>query len=136
MLKKLKEHWFGLVMSLFVVVMFAFVTVVAVAPHNDAKMRGFSPCTYDMAIFLGDTVGETKSVSAMMKTVFEGYVCYAGVIGQGVRLWWNGEQATPWANYFFEPETATWEDDTLPTEALPAENLFNSDDVKENVDEN
>lgn len=141
---KIREYWFGGLMALFVLVFLLFVAVVAAAPHNDAKMRGFAPCTYTMAEELSKASGERK-VWEVMTAVGKGYVCYAGVMRQGAELWVAGKQPTPWANYMFEPDTflAKPEESEPFSEDLLKANLFDEEEkssfedneqIKENDD--
>ncbi len=104
MVNTLKEYWFGILLLLFVVVFMLFIAIVAVAPHNDAKMRGFAPCTYQMVYELGQ-YGEEKHVGKVFSAVSDGYFCYAGVMADGIVVWLGGQQKTPWANYMFKAET-------------------------------
>ena len=41
-----------------------------------------------------------------LKSIVQSSVCDADVIGEGVSLWVQGKQSTPWANYYFVPEVA------------------------------
>lgn len=143
---KVREYWFGGVMTLVVVLFLLFVVIVAVAPHNDMKMRGFAPCTYQMAEELNASASG-KKIWEVMSAVGGGYLCYAGVIRRGVSLWMERKQSTPWANYMFEPETYTAtaeESEPLSEDLLNANLLDDNDedktflgnnDIKENVDD-
>lgn len=121
---KIREYWFGGLMALFVVLFLLFVAIVATAPHNDAKMRGFAPCTYVMAEELSAAAGGRK-VWEVMTVIGRGYLCYAGVMRKGVAFWVDGKQPTPWANYMFEPETYL----AAPDESEP----FSEDLLKANL---
>ncbi len=129
MATKIKEYWFGGLLALFIILFLLFVVVVAIAPHNDREMRGFSGCTYDMAVELNEVSAE-KRFLAVMKVVGEGYLCYAGVMRDGVLLWLDGRQETPWANYFFD------QDDSVEGEAISEElmnaNLLDEEEEGEN----
>ena len=111
-------------MALFVLLFMLFVGVVASAPHNDAGMRGFAPCTFVMAEELNAAAGEHK-VWEVMTVIGKGYLCYAGVMRQGAELWAEGKQSTPWANYLFKPETYV----AVPDESEP----FSEDLLKANM---
>lgn len=104
MLKYFKEYWFVLLQVALIVFIALFLLVVVLAPHNDRKMRGFTPCTYVMAAEL-ERASRQRQFSDVFFTIFKSYVCYAGVIADGGRLWLDGKQKTPWANFLFEPET-------------------------------
>ncbi len=104
MLNRIKKHWFGLLLTIFMLLFFGLAVVVSVAPHNDDKMRGFAPCTYDMSEKLTFYSGRREMVS-VFGAIMSSYFCYAKVVGQGFVLWSKGEQQYPWDNYFFEPVT-------------------------------
>lgn len=126
---KIREYWFGELMALIVVLFLLFVTVVAVAPHHDMKMRGFAPCTMAVAEELNISASQ-KKIWEVMSAVGSGYLCYAAVMREGVSLWLDGEQTTPWANYMFEPETyvvSPEESEPLSEELLKA-NLLDEED--------
>ena len=143
MIKAFREHWFGLILSVMVLVCACFVLVDAIAPHGDAKMRGFTPCTYTMATELGQT-GEAVKVIEVMKIVGRGFFCYGKVMKEGMSLFWHGKQKTPWANYLFEPEvvkddfagevTEPFSEDLLKANLLDEveEELLVNDEHKEN----
>ena len=129
---KIREYWFGLLMIVWVVVTLLFVLIVAIAPHNDIKMRGFTPCTYDMAGAVSDA-GSSRHFWGVMSGVGKGYLCYARVMKQGFALWIKGEQPTFWSNYLFEPEVY----DATPAESEPlSKELLNAnllDDEEEST---
>lgn len=104
MVKKIREYWFGILLLGMVIVSLVFAMVVAVAPHNDLKMRGFSLCTFQMAQNLSEDTAK-RDVWGILSTIAKANFCYAGVISEGVELWFSGKQNTPWANYLFEPLT-------------------------------
>lgn len=116
-------------MALIVVLFLLFVTVVAVAPHNDMKMRGFAPCTIVMAEEL-NVGGSQQKIWEVMSAVGGGYLCYAGVMREGMSLWLEGKQPTPWANYLFEPETyiASPEESEPLSEELLKANLLDEEE--------
>ena len=111
---------------MFVLFFIGFVTVITVAPHNDIKMRGFTPCTYQMTekLMSQDTLKQSEVIGIVVK----GYACYFRVIGKGFSLFYNGRQTTPWANYLFKSETNTEEEGF--DEELLQNNLFKEDEKK------
>lgn len=132
-------------MALFVTITLLFVLIVALAPHNDVKMRGFTACTYDMADKINEA-GMSRSLSGVMVSVGRGYLCYARVIKQGAERWANGEQPAIWSNYLFKPEVydvAPDESEPLSEELLKANLLDDEKEAmvwqenisKENIDE-
>ena len=96
MVKFIRLHWFGLCLGLLVLCFMLFTAIIAVAPHNDARMRGFTPCTYQMAVALQQN--RTTPKSHIFKIIGEGYWCYFRVIGEGIDRFVKNEQPTPWAN--------------------------------------
>ena len=103
MVEKVKEYWFGLLLFIFSLVFLIFVAIVAAAPHDDAKMRGFAPCTYIMAQEL-NVYASQRDVLGVLGTVTQSYICYAKIMKEGVELWIRGKQSTPWENYFFKAD--------------------------------
>ena len=102
MIKFIKNYWFELLLGLCLVLFLLFSLVVGIAPHNDAKGRGFTKCTSEMIFVLQQT--DKLSVMKAVKMVGEGYWCYALVMKEGVTLFVEGKQKTPWSNYLFEEE--------------------------------
>ena len=144
MVKFIKTYWFGLFIGLILLFFLLFTTIIAVAPHADAKMRGFTPCTYQMAIkFSEQHKPTTKDVFA---TILSGYGCYFKVMVDGCKSFIHGQQTTPWENYFFEPELIMDEEDDDPEAAIDEDlkkanlldeadkNIFEDDLLKENID--
>ena len=144
MVKLLKDYWFEIFVSIMVFFCLLFVVIIAVAPHNDAEMRGFAPCTYQMAEDLGQEV--KPDLKMIFGVVTTGYGCYFSVMKQGVVQYFAGKQKTPWANYLFQPIVLDLEDtqfETFPEDLMNA-NMFDEkvsdvgemfDDVQENDDE-
>lgn len=114
MIKFLKQFWFEVILAFVILVFLVFMAIIIAAPHNDAKMRGFAPCTYEMAfrINYGNTnnphlaeKGQTHpKVVDVLSIITIGYVCYLKVIKDGFYQYLENQQPTPWANYFFTPE--------------------------------
>ena len=128
MVNKLKEYWFGILICFIVIACLIFSLLVVLSPHTDAKMRGFSPCTYELAIRLSQQSGE-KKLWGVVGAVTDANLCYVSVIRKGVELWVKGEQSTPWANYMYEPEAFYDDENVEPlSEDLLKANLLNEDD--------
>ena len=111
-----------------------FAIVVALSPHNDLEMRGFAPCTVQMAEKLSENAAN-QEVWGVFVTIAETNLCYVGVMRKGVELWVGGKQNTPWANYIFEPLTfdATPEESEPYSQDLLDANRFKDDDILFNV---
>lgn len=142
MKKWFKNYWFIFICCLFVGVFFLFSVVVALAPHIDMKQRGFTPCTYQMANDFNQP--EKLSFWQIVSVINKGYVCYAGVVWQGMKMFFNGEQKTPWANYLFEPELETipfeMDGEPYPKDLIGAnmldESMENTDLLRDDIEEN
>ena len=144
MVKFIKDCWFGILMSVLVFICLLFAVVIAVAPHNDAEMRGFAPCTYDMANQLGQAV--KPDFKLLVSVMGQGYGCYLTVIKEGMTQYIAGKQPTPWANYLFQPvvlEADEEDSEPFPQDLLDANMLDEDapseatlfDDVQEKDDE-
>jgi hypothetical protein len=141
LLRKLRQHWFGLLLTISMLLFFALVVVVMLAPHNDDKQRGFAPCTYEMSEKL-NFYSVNRQIFNVFGAIMSSYACYLNVVGDGFKLWYDGKQKTPWDNYFFEPVTMD-----IPKELsepfskeLMEANMLNEEDgdifnFKENIDE-
>lgn len=103
MVKALKEYWFGILLLTAALLFLIFAAVVAAAPHDDAKMRGFTPCTYRLAQELS-IQGAGRRIWGVLGAVGESYACYAGVVADGVGLWLEGKHAEAVEQLFFESE--------------------------------
>lgn len=95
----LKEYWFGFLLTLAGLGFLLFFGIIASAPHDDAEMRGFTPCTNKLVYELA--TADERSFSFVFSAVSGSYICYAEVMINGWRLWRAGEQSRPWSNYFF-----------------------------------
>ena len=102
MLKFIKIHWFGLILSLLGVLYLWLVILVVLSPRQDKLNRGFIPCT--KAMMTDFSACEKGKLWCLMKAVFSNTLCDAGVVLSGVENWAKNKQKTPWANYLFEPE--------------------------------
>ena len=100
-MKFIKHNWFGIIAGILILSGFALFLIVLFSPRQDNQNRGFIPCTEEMAVRLLDC---NKKVGCTLKAVLNNSLCDASVIGKGFSLWLKGEQTTPWANYFFEPD--------------------------------
>ncbi len=99
-----KHNWFGIFAALLILSGFALFLIVLFSPRQDNQNRGFIPCTEEMAVKLLDC---DKQIMCTLQAILNNSLCDAKVIGKGFSLWLKGEQNTPWANYFFEPDLET-----------------------------
>ena len=97
----LRDHWFGFLLSLFFGAYFVVFLLVLFAPTKDIQKRGFTKCS---ASLYNDLKLCDRSSWCLLKNVLINNWCNVTVVGDGVSAWVKGEQSTPWANYFFEPE--------------------------------
>ena len=97
----IKNHWFGLIVSLVTLAFLCVFALVLVAPHQDEQKRGFVPCTEKMAEQLHECRGQNLCA---LESVINNTLCNIKVVGQGISLWIAGKQTRPWSNYLFEPE--------------------------------
>ena len=115
-------------MCFIVIVCLIYSLVVVMSPHSDGQMRGFAPCTYELAINLSHQGGQSK-VWGVAGAVTKANLCYIGVIRNGVELWVKGKQPTPWANYMYEPEPFYEDENAEPiSKELLEANLLDDDD--------
>ena len=126
MVKFLRHHGFSLFLGLFVLFFLGCVILISQGPHNDAKMRGFTPCTHHLVERL--IMDKEPTYSDVFFIIAEGYGCYFKVMGKGIALFYKGEQPTPWANYLFEEETFDTDDEPFDAD-LEQNNLLNDEDV-------
>ena len=124
MVKFLRNYGFFLFLGILVLLFLSCITLISLAPHNDAKMRGFTPCSYQMVGKL--TTDDNLKYSDVFFIMAEGYGCYFKVMGEGIALFYKGEQPTPWANYLFEEETFDIDDEPFDAD-LEQNNLLNDE---------
>lgn len=146
MVRFIREYWFGLLLATVVGLFLIFSTIVAVAPHVDREMRGFAPCTFEIATSLSQS--ERPTFGEVSRAIGRGYGCYFNVMREGWKLYTSHQQNTPWANYLFEPvldnEFDVDEGESEPiSEELEKANMLDEpdeeewfeSDVKENSDD-
>ncbi len=97
----IKHHWFGLIISLFMLAYLLVFVLVLFAPRYDEQKRGFIPCTEIMA---EELIFCDNNAWCMLKTIGKNTWCDTKVVARGFGQWLKGEQKTPWANYIFEPQ--------------------------------
>lgn len=96
----LKNHWFGFILSILVIIYMVVFILVLVAPKQDAEKRGFVKCTYQMVENAQLCGG--KANFCMLKAIIKNSFCNVETVSDGFIFWVKGEQKTPWANYFFD----------------------------------
>ncbi len=102
MVNKIRQYWFGFLLAVFMVGFLALSIIIAVAPHNDDKMRGFTPCTYEMANSIS-VYSAKRDIFGVIGAIYNSYKCYLDVMSEGFKNWYDDKQNTPWENYIFEP---------------------------------
>ena len=95
-----RNHWFGLLVSVFMGLYVIVFLLVLMAPKQDAEQRGFVKCSAAMYENLQQC---SSSKACMLKEVLRNSWCDVKVVAEGIKLWAQGAQATPWENYFFQP---------------------------------
>ena len=98
----LKEHWFGLLMSIFLLLATVYSALIFASPRYDLQRRGFIPCTERLAKAAANC--DNSGLVCIMEAIWENSRCDFGVISAGVKNWLGGKQKYPWSNYLFEPE--------------------------------
>ncbi len=96
-------HWFGILMSMFVIIIILYCTAILLSPRVDSKNRGFIPCSQKL---LTDIYSCQNKVGCTIKAALNNTACDFKIMGQGISLWIKGEQGAPWSNYIFEPENS------------------------------
>lgn len=100
-MKFIKSYWFGVLIGLWMFLFITMVVLVLVAPHHDAKNRGFAFCTQDLV----DGLAQCNNSSLCgLKAILKNTWCDVAIIAKGCGDWIKGEQPYPWSNYIFEPE--------------------------------
>lgn len=102
-MKVLKQYWFNLLIALIIILGMGVTILVALSPKEDRLNRGFIPCTQELADNISACQGQ---IGCAARAVVQNSLCDAKIIGQGVKLWIRGEQAAPWSNYIFAPDTS------------------------------
>ncbi len=118
----IKHHWFGLLSGAIVFVFMGLFMLVLLSPREDARNRGFIPCTQALAAQLLDC-GEEQRIFCVAGAVLQNTWCDMKVVGAGFGGWISGNQAAPWSNYIFIPEKGS---DAMFDEAARAEYLKNN----------
>ena len=98
----LKDHWFGLLMSIFLLLAAVYFILIFISPRYDLQRRGFIPCTERLAEAVADC--RENKIVCTMGAIWDNNLCDLGVIYDGLRDWAGGKQKYPWSNYLFEPE--------------------------------
>ena len=88
-------------MTLFIFCSMGITLLVAVSPKQDAKNRGFIPCTTELANKVTSCQGMLKCTT---KAILSNVLCDARVVIKGLNNWINNKQDRPWSNYLFKPE--------------------------------
>lgn len=123
----IKRYWFGGVLTTLICCFVILFVLLVISPKQDAKNRGFVKCTQLMITSLSDC---NRSIWCSVKTISENTWCNVKVVAEGVKLWLDNKQPTPWANYLFEPQII--ENSFFDEEAIE-EYLKNNPDVKKEM---
>lgn len=121
----IRRHWFSLLTGLFVFIFFILFVLVLLSPRQDARKRGFIPCTEVMAEKLLNCEG--SRIFCLLSAVVDNSWCDMKVVGRGFYAWVAGKQPAPWSNYIFVPELPADQDFDA---AARAEYLKANPDIK------
>ncbi len=105
------QYIYYIFLALFVTFTVYLTTVLYFAPRSDKLERGFIPCTKALVFELSGC--ESGHLKCPLKLLWQDMKCNIGVIYSGVINWTKGQQATPWANYLFEPQLQATDEDNL-----------------------
>ena len=97
----IKSHWFGILICLWLVLFVAMMVVVLIAPHNDAKNRGFAFCTHNLINTLENC---NRKIICSTKAITDNTVCDIKIITNSFYKWLKGDNRFPWSDYIFSPE--------------------------------
>lgn len=123
----IKQHWFGMTVSLLALVFLVLLILILLAPKQDAKQRGFVKCTQNM---IEELLECDKKFACSISAIAGNTWCDIKVVGLGIKEWANGKQPAPWSNYIFEPEPV---ENPLIDEEYRAEYLKAYPDVKQEM---
>ena len=98
----IKKNWFGIFVTFLVLIGMVVSILVFISPKQDAKRRGFIPCTENFVISF-NSCDKDSQYTCLLKEILKNSWCDAKVIGEGMSLWVKGEQSAPWSNYIFKP---------------------------------
>ena len=98
----MKKHWFGLLISLVILVYAGLFILMIFSPKQDIQKRGFIKCTEQFV----DESALCRGHWCIFQKIIQNNFCNFGVVKEGVVNWMAGTQSTPWENYLFEPELA------------------------------
>lgn len=113
---KFFQYLYYTVLTLFLCSVIYLTTVLFLAPRQDVYDRGFIACTRKLVYDLSGC--EQGKIGCPLKYLWRDMKCNVGIIYDGAAAWVKGEQPTPWANYLFEPQLLTEEEqDIYPSDA-------------------
>lgn len=98
----LKNRWFGLLISAFLLLLLLYFAVIFASPRYDMQNRGFIPCTEKMAEEI--IACKENRLSCTFMAIWRNNLCDLEVIHQGWQNWRQKKQPSPWSNYLFIPE--------------------------------
>ena len=98
----IKNHWFGVFISILLLWLLLVFTLILISPRQDKQKRGFILCTEKMADEM--LVCEDNKIYCMIEAIVENSYCDMTVVVSGFSSWMQDKQEYPWSNYIFEPE--------------------------------
>ena len=99
----IKQHWFGISVSVFMAYFLLVFIMVAISPRTDIQNRGFIPCSHEQTEKI---INCTKNKAlCVIHSAVRGNFCYMKVFNLGLWKFLSGKQSRPWSNYLFAQET-------------------------------
>ena len=98
----IRRYWFGSLMFFIIGCFLLLFVLLIISPKQDAKGRGFIKCTQEMVDNLSTC---NKKFYCSIMAVIKNTTCDVDVVIEGISLWIDKKQPTPWSNYIFEPQT-------------------------------
>ena len=131
-MKYLKNHWFGILISVFMAYFLTVIILVVISPKEDAKNRGFIPCSDTQMQNIKNC--KKNRITCIICSSLQGNLCYMKVVNKGMVDFLLGRQTFPWSNYLFspEPEPAEYQDEEVQKILQEHPELIKSmEDIKE-----
>lgn len=97
----IKHYWFSILMGLLIAVFMVMLILILIAPKQDARSRGFIPCTQSM---VDQLIECERKLWCSGGAIVQNAWCDLKVIGAGFKDWTVGKQPRPWSNYIFKAE--------------------------------
>jgi len=97
----IKAHWFGILIWIWLTLVFLFAALIVSAPHYDARNRGFAFCSQQL---IDDLHSCNHSVFCSSEMIIRSTKCDLKVVAASFSDWMAGKHQYPWSGYIFVPE--------------------------------